>query len=158
MDAGDAMALFGRVLDLHGPALSSAVVGIVPGDSVDPGALPDSARQAAARLAVAVRRDGRPSRPGRGLRPGLARLDPADPAELELLQRFGAFSSETRVWVEGDPDPVVRTADVFDGLPRATYRLTTGELERLLADLAATGPAGAILVPRRSRASRGSRP
>jgi uncharacterized membrane protein len=158
MDAGDAMALFGRVLDLHGPALSSAVVGVVPGDSVDPGALPDSARQAAARLAVTVRRDGRPSRSGRGLRPGVARLDPADPAQLELLQRFGAFSSETRVWVEGDPDPVVQTADVFDGLPRATYRLTSGELERLLADLAATGPAGAILVPRRSRASRGSRP
>ena len=45
MDPGDATALFGRVLDLHGPALSSAVVGVVPGDSVDPGALPDSARQ-----------------------------------------------------------------------------------------------------------------
>jgi uncharacterized membrane protein len=158
MDPGDAAALFGRVLDLHGPALSSAVVGVVPGDSVDPEALPESARQAAARLAATVRRDGGPSRRGRGLRPGVARVDPADPGQLELLRRFGVFSSETRVWVEGDPDPVVQTADAFDGLPRATYRLTTGELERLLADLAATGPAGAILVPRRSRASRASRP
>ena len=83
---------------------------------------------------------------------------PADPGQLELLRRFGVFSSETRVWVEGDPDPVMQTADAFDGLPRATYRLTTGELERLLADLAATGPAGAVLVPRRSRVSRASRP
>ncbi|HSO51429.1 MAG TPA: YibE/F family protein [Actinomycetes bacterium] len=155
MDPGDATALFGRVLELHGPALSSAVVGVVPGDSVDPGALPDSARQAGARLAATVRRDGGP---GRGLRSGVARVDPADPGQLELLRRFGVFSSETRVWVEGDPDPVVQTADAFDGLPRATYRLTTGELERLLAALAATGPAGAILVPRRSRASRASRP
>jgi uncharacterized membrane protein len=158
MDPGDAAALFGRVLDLHGPALSSAVVGVVPGDSVDPEALPESARQAAARLAATVRRDGGPSRRGRGLRPGVARVDPADPGQLELLRRFGVFSSETRVWVEGDPDPVMQTADAFDGLPRATYRLTTGELERLLAELAATGPAGAVLVPRRSRASRASRP
>ena len=158
MDPGDAAALFGRVLDLHGPALSSAVVGVVPGDSVDPGALPDSARQAGARLAATVRRDGGPSRRGRGLRPGVARVDPADPGQLDLLRRFGVFSSETRVWVEGDPDPVMQTADAFDGLPRATYRLTTGELERLLAELAATGPAGAVLVPRRSRASRASRP
>ena len=158
MDPGDAAALFGRVLDLHGPALSSAVVGVVPGDSVDPEALPDSARQAGARLAATVRRDGGPSRRGRGLRPGVARVDPADPGQLELLRRFGVFSSETRVWVEGDPDPVMQTADAFDGLPRATYRLTTGELERLLAELAATGPAGAVLVPRRSRASRASRP
>jgi uncharacterized membrane protein len=158
MDPGDAAALFGLVLDLHGPALSSAVVGVVPGDSVDPEALPDSARQAGARLAATVRRDGGPSRRGRGLRPGVARIDPADPGQLELLRRFGVFSSETRVWVEGDPDPVMQTADAFDGLPRATYRLTTGELERLLAELAATGPAGAVLVPRRSRASRASRP
>ncbi|HEV2872243.1 MAG TPA: YibE/F family protein, partial [Actinomycetota bacterium] len=97
MDPGDAAALFGRVLDLHGPALSSAVVGVVPGDSVDPEALSDSARQAGARLAATVRRHGGPSRRGRGLRPGVARVDPADPGQLELLRRFGVFSSETRV-------------------------------------------------------------
>jgi uncharacterized membrane protein len=158
LEAGDAAALFGRVLDLHGPALSSAVVGVAPGDSVDPEALPDSARQAAARLAAMARRDGRPSRLGRGLPAGVAQLDPADPGQLELLRQFGAFSSETRVWVEGDPDPVAETADSFDGLPRATYRLTPGELERLRAALAATGPAGATLVPRRTRASRARHP
>jgi hypothetical protein len=158
LEAGDAAALFGRVLDLHGPALSSAVVGVAPGDSVDPEALPDSARQAAARLAAMARRDGRPSRLGRGLAAGVAQLDPADPGQLELLRQFGAFSSETRVWVEGDPDPVAETADSFDGLPRATYRLTPGELEGLRAALAATGPAGATLVPRRTRASRARHP
>jgi uncharacterized membrane protein len=158
LEAGDATALFGCVLDLHGPALSSAVVGVAPGDSVDPEALPDRARQAAARLAAMARRDGRPSRLGRGLPAGVAQLDPADPGQLELLRSFGAFSSETRVWVEGDPDPVAETADSFDGLPRATYRLTPGELERLRAALAAAGPAGATLVPRRTRASRARRP
>jgi uncharacterized membrane protein len=157
LEAGDAAALFGRVLDLHGPALSSAVVGVAPGDSVDPEALPASARQAAARLAATARRDGRASRFGR-LPAGVAQLDPADPGELELLRSFGAFSSETRVWLEGDPDPVVETADSFDGLPRATYRLTPGELERLRAAMAATGPAGASLVPRRTRASRAAHP
>jgi uncharacterized membrane protein len=157
LEAGEAAALFGRVLDLHGPALSSAVVGVAPGDSVDPEALPDSARQAAARLAATARRDGRASRFGRPPG-GVAQLDPADPAELELLRSFGAFSSETRVWVEGDPDPVVETADSFDGLPRATYRLTPGELERLQAAVAATGPARATLVPRRTRASRAAHP
>ena len=158
LGAEDAMALFGHVLDLHGPALSSAVVGVAPGDSVDPEALPGSVREAGARLAASVRRAGRSSRrPGRGLAAGVAQLDPADPGELELLRRIGPFSSETRVWVEGDPHPVVETADAFDGLPRATYRLTADELELLQAGLAANGPAGATLVPRRSRASRASR-
>jgi uncharacterized membrane protein len=153
----EAMALFGRVLDLHGPALSSSVVGVAPGESVDPEALPAGVREAAMRLAASVRGDARSRRLGRGLAPGVAQLDPSDPAELELLRRLGPFSSETRVWVEGDPHPVVQTTDTFDGLPRVTYRLTADELARLRADLAARGPAGASLVPRRSRASRVSR-
>ena len=150
----EAMALFALVLDLHGPALSSAVVGVAPGDSVDPETLPGSVREAAARLAASVRRDGKSRRFGRGLSPGMAQLDPADPGELELLRRLGPFSSETRVWAEGDPDPVVKTADALSGLPRVIYRLTADELERLRAELASGGPAGASLVPRRSRASR----
>jgi uncharacterized membrane protein len=154
LDAGEAAALFGRVLDLHGPALSAAVVGIEPGASVDREALPDDARQAAAylaRLAATARRDGTSSWYRRALEAGTVRLDPADPGQLELLRRFGAFSTDTRVWVEGDPEPVVETADAFDGLPRATYRLDADELDRLQAELARTGPARATLVPRRSR-------
>jgi uncharacterized membrane protein len=154
LDAGEAAALFGRVLDLHGPALSAAVVGIEPGASVDREALPDDARQAAAylaRLAATARRDGTSSWYRRALEAGTVRLDPADPGQLELLRRFGAFSTDTRVWVEGDPEPVVETADAFDGLPRATYRLDADELDRLRAELARTGRARATLVPRRSR-------
>jgi hypothetical protein len=156
LGAADAAALFGQVLDLHGPALSGAVVGVAPGDSVEPETLPEDARLAAAqlgRLAASARRE-ETSWYRRAREAGTVRLDPADPGQLELLRRFGAFSTDTRVWVEGDADPVVETADSFDGLPRVTYRLGPGELERLRDALERNGPAGATLVPRRARAHR----
>ena len=157
MTPRSAAALFGQVLGLHGPALSGAVVGVAPGDSVAVEALPEGARQAAGqlrRLAAGARREGTSSWYRRAREAGTVRLDPADPGQLELLRRFGAFSADTRVWVEGDPEPVVETADSFDGLPRAIYRLDAGELDRLRATLARSGPAGAALTPRRSRAHR----
>jgi uncharacterized membrane protein len=157
LDAASAGALFEQVLGLHGPALSEAVVGVAPGDSMAVEALPEGARQAAGqlrRLAAAARREGTSSWYRRAREAGTVRLDPADPGQLELLRRFGAFSADTRVWVEGDPEPVVETADSFDGLPRAIYRLDAGELDRLRAALARSGPAGAALTPRRSRAHR----
>jgi uncharacterized membrane protein len=155
LDAASAGALFGQVLGLHGPALSEAVVGVAPGDSVAVEALPEGARQAAGqlrRLAAAARREGTSSWYRRAREAGTVRLDPADPGQLELLRRFGAFSADTRVWVEGDPEPVVETTDSFDGLPRVTYRLDAGELDHLRAALARGGLAGATLTPRRSRA------
>jgi hypothetical protein len=155
LDAASAGALFGQVLGLHGPALSEAVVGVAPGDSVAVEALPEGARQAAGqlrRLAAATRREGTSSWYRRAREAGTVRLDPADPGQLELLRRFGAFSADTRVWVEGDPEPVVETTDSFDGLPRVTYRLDAGELDHLRAALARGGLAGATLTPRRSRA------
>jgi uncharacterized membrane protein len=155
LDAASAGALFGQVLGLHGPALSEAVVGVAPGDSVAVEALPEGARQAAGqlrRLAAAARREGTSSWYRRAREAGTVRLDPADPGQLELLRRFGAFSTDTRVWVEGDPEPVVETTDSFDGLPRVTYRLDAGELDHLRAALARGGLAGATLTPRRSRA------
>ena len=154
LDAGDAAALFGHVLDLHEPALSEAVVGVATGGSVSPGALPQEAREAAAqlrRLAATTRRERTASWYRRALEAGTVRLDPADPGQLELLRRFGVFSTATRVWVEGDPEPVAETADGFDDLPRATYRLDAGEVDRLDEVLARDGPAGARLVPRRRR-------
>ena len=157
LDAASAGALFGQVLGLHGPALSEAVVGVAPGDSVAVAALPEGARQAAGqlrRLAAAARREGTSSWYRRAREAGTVRLDPADPGQLELLRRFGAFSTDTRVWVEGDPEPVVETTDSFDGLPRVTYRLDAGELDHLRAALARGGLAGATLTPRRSRAHR----
>ena len=157
LDAASAGALFGQVLGLHGPALSEAVVGVAPGDPVAVEALPEGARQAAGqlrRLAAAARREGTSSWYRRAREAGTVRLDPADPGQLELLRRFGAFSTDTRVWVEGDPEPVVETTDSFDGLPRVTYRLDAGELDHLRAALARGGLAGATLTPRRSRAYR----
>jgi uncharacterized membrane protein len=157
LDAASAGALFDQVLGLHGPALSEAVVGVAPGDSMAVEALPEGARQAAGqlrRLAAAARREGTSSWYRRAREAGTVRLDPADPGQLELLRRFGAFSADTRVWVEGDPEPVVETADSFDGLPRVTYRLDAGELDHLRAALARSGLAGATLTPRRSRAHR----
>jgi hypothetical protein len=157
LDAASAGALFGQVLGVHGPALSEAVVGVAPGDSVAVEALPEGARQAAGqlqRLAAEARREATSSWYRRAREAGTVRLDPADPGQLELLRRFGAFSADTRVWVEGDPEPVVETADSFDGLPRVTYRLDAGELDRLRAALARSGLAGATLTPRRSRAHR----
>jgi hypothetical protein len=155
LDAASAGALFGQVLGLHGPALSEAVVGVAPGDPGAVEALPEGARQAAGqlrRLAAAARREGTSSWYRRAREAGTVRLDPADPGQLELLRRFGAFSADTRVWVEGDPEPVVETTDSFDGLPRVTYRLDAGELDHLRAALARGGLAGATLTPRRSRA------
>ena len=74
LDAASAGALFGQVLGLHGPALSEAVVGVAPGDSVAVEALPEGARQAAGqlrRLAAAARREG--PRRGTGARGRRAR-------------------------------------------------------------------------------------
>ena len=82
---------------------------------------------------------------------GTVRLGPDEPGQLDLLRRYGAFSTDTRVWVDGDPDPVAETADAFDGLPRVTYRLAVEELDRLRALLDEAGLAGVTLVPRRSR-------
>jgi uncharacterized membrane protein len=152
LGAGDAAALFGHVLDLHEPALSGAVVGVATGGSVSPEALPLEAREAAAqlrRLAAATRRERAASWYRRALEAGTVRLDPADPAQLELLRHFGAFSTATRVWVKDDPEPVAETADGFDDLPRTTYRLDGDELDRLQEVLARDGPSGARLVPRR---------
>ena len=72
----------------------------------------------------------------------------------QLLRRFGPFSTDARVWVEGRPDPVVETAEALDDLPRVTYHLTARELDRLHALLAEGGPGGTVLVPRRARARR----
>lgn len=150
-----AMALFERVLALHGPRLSHASVAVAGGDWLGREALPADARRAA----VELQRLGTATRSGaawyrRALSAGTVRLDLRDPGQLELLRRFGPFSTDARVWADGDPDPVVETAEALDDLPRATYRLTAGELDRLRAQLAEAGLAGAVLVPRRSRARR----
>jgi hypothetical protein len=66
----------------------------------------------------------------------------------------GPFATDARVWVHGDPTPVVETGDSFGELPRFTYRLDQVELERVRAELAEAGLASSALVPRRLRATR----
>ena len=147
-----ALALFDRVLALHGRRLSHATVTVDGGDWLGTEALPDDARRAAVELRrLAATRGGGPWY-RRALAAGGVRLDLHQQGQLDLLRRFGPFSTDTRVWVDDDPDPVVATAEALDDLPRVTYRLDATELDRLRELLADAGLRGAALVPRRSRA------
>jgi uncharacterized membrane protein len=150
-----ALALFERALALHGPWLSHASVAVSTGDWLGREAMPADAHRAAVELErlAATARGGR-SWYRRALAAGTVQLDLRDQGQLELLRRFGPFSTDARVWVEGRPDPVVETAEALDDLPRVTYHLTARELDRLQALLAEAGLGGPVLVPRRSRARR----
>ena len=149
-----ALALFDRVLALHGPRLSYATVAVDTGDWLGREAMPDDARRAAVELQrlAATRRSGG-SWYRRALGAGSVRLDLREQGQLDLLRRFGPFSTDARVWNDDHPDPVLETAEALDDLPRVTYRLAAWELDRLRALLADAGLSGAVLVPRRSRAS-----
>jgi hypothetical protein len=150
-----AVVLFDRVLALHGPRLSHATVAVDTGDWLGREALPDGARTAAVELQrLAAGRRGGGSWYRRALEAGSVRLDLRDQGQLDLLRRFGPFSTGARVWTDDHQDPVVETAEGLDGLPRVTYRLAAWELDRLRALLADAGLGGAVLVPRRSRARR----
>jgi uncharacterized membrane protein len=146
----EARRLFDHVLALHRPLLSHAAVGA--GGPPDPDALPADARRAAAEL----ERLATTARPGawyrRALRGTTAPLDLRDPGQLDLLRRYGPYSTDTRVWVEGDPEPVVESTETLDGEPRVTYRLGPEELDRLRVALDRAGLAETTLVPRRTRA------
>ena len=153
LGSDEARALFQCVLDLHGPRLSHAAVGIALGDWLAREELPADARQAAAeleRLAAADRRRGSWYR--RSLPSGMTRLDLRDPDQLGLLRRYGPYSADTKIWVEDDPEPAVETTEALDGQPKATYRLTDDELHQLGSLLAEAGLEHARLVPKRSRA------
>jgi uncharacterized membrane protein len=149
-----ALALFDRVLALHGPRLSYATVAVDTGDWLGREAMPDDARRAAVELQrlAATRRSGG-SWYRRALSAGSVRLDLREQGQLDLLRRFGPFSTDARVWNDDHPDPVLETAEALDDLPRVIYRLADWELDRLRALLADAGLSGAVLVPRRSRAS-----
>src|SRR6266508_1906762 len=132
-----------------------AAVPLTTGDWLGREALPDDARRATVELQrlAATRRSGG-SWYRRALAAGSVRLDLREQGQLDLLRRFGPFSTDTRVWNDDHPDPVVETAEALDDLPRVTYRLAAWELDRLRALLADAGLSGAALVPRRSRARR----
>ena len=150
---GDARALFERVLALHQPVLSHATVAASGWPPLEE--LPADARQATADLKRLVSTDRGGTWYRRAMAAGTASLDLHDPAQLDLLRRCGPFSTDLRVWLEGDPIPVVQSTEALDGEPRVTYHLDPGELDRLRAVLDQAGLAGATLVPRRSRVRAG---
>jgi hypothetical protein len=154
----ESRALFQRVLDLHGPRLSHASVGITVGDWLSRAELPVDARQAAIELerrAAAGRRDAPWYRRGPSGR--TPRLDLRDPIQLGLLRGYGPFSADLRVWVQDDPDPVIDATEALDGQPKVTYRLTDEQLDHLSSLLAEAGLDHARLVPKRSRVRPASR-
>jgi uncharacterized membrane protein len=141
-----------RVLALHGPHLSHATVDLDSGGWLAIEELPAEAKTAEARLrqlATDAQRGAswyRRARTG-----GLVSLDLGHPEQLELLRRYGPFATDARVWVHGDPMPVIEIGDSFGELPRFTYRLDHAELERVRVVLAQAGLASSALVPRRLR-------
>ena len=141
-----------RVLAVHSPHLSHAMVDVDSGSWLATEELPAAARTAAAQLRqLAADAQRGASRYQRARTRGLVRLDLGHPEELDLLRRYGPFTTDTRVWVHGDALPVIETADSFGDLPRFTYRLDPAELERVRAALAEAGLSSSSLFPQRIR-------
>jgi uncharacterized membrane protein len=149
-----AASLFGHVLALHQPWLSHAAVGTGGLSGLD--ALPADARRAAVELKRLP--TGAAGGPWyrRAMQAGTASLDLRDPGQLDLLRRYGPYSTDARVWVEDDPAPVIECTETLDGEPRLSYRLDPDELERLRLALEEAGLADVTLVPRRTRARAGN--
>jgi uncharacterized membrane protein len=144
-----------RVLAVHGSHLSHATMDLDSGAWLAAEELPAEAKTAASglrQLAVDAQRGA--SWYQRARTSGLVRLDLTRPEELELLRRYGPFATDARVWVHGDPTPVVETGDSYGELPRFTYRLDQAELERVRALLSEAGLPSSTVVPRRLRATR----
>jgi uncharacterized membrane protein len=150
-----AALVFDRVLVVHRPHLSHALVDVDGGAWLTAEELPAATKTAAARLRqLAADAQRGASWLQRARTKGLVRLDLGHPEQLELLCRYGPFTTDAKVWVHDDPNPVVETGDSFGDLPRFTYRLDQAELERVQALLTEAGLASSALVPRRPHATR----
>jgi uncharacterized membrane protein len=144
-----------RVLAVHGPRLSHAIVDVDSGSWLAAEELPAAARTAATRLKqLAADAQRAASWYQRARAGGTVRLDLGHPDELDLLRRYGAFTTDARVWIHGDPLPVIETVDRFGDLPRFTYQLDPAELERVRVALAEAGLPSSTLIPRRVRVSK----
>ena len=144
-----------RVLAVHGPRLSHAIVEVDSGSWLAAEELPAAVRTAAARLRqLAADAQRGASWYQRARTRGLVRLDLGQPDQLDLLRRYGPFTTDPRVWAHGDPLPVIETADSFGDLPRFTYRLDPAEVDQVHAALTSAGLPSTTLIPRRIRATR----
>jgi uncharacterized membrane protein len=151
----EAALVWDRVLAVHRPQLSHALVDVDGGAWLTAEELPAEAKTAASQLRqLAADAQRGASRLQRARTKGLVRLDLGHPEQLELLCRYGPYTTDARVWAHGDLTPVVETGDSFGELPRFTYRLDQAELEGVRALLAEAGLASSALVPRRLRAAR----
>jgi uncharacterized membrane protein len=151
----DAGVVLDRVLALHGSHLSHAVVEVDSGNWLAAEELPAEVRTAAAQLRrLAADAERGASWYQRARTRGLVRLDLGRPDQLDLLRRYGPYSSHLQVWAHGDPLPVIDTADGFSDLPRFTYRLDPAEIDQVHAALAQAGLASSTLVPRRLRTAK----
>jgi uncharacterized membrane protein len=152
----EAGLVWDRVLAVHGPYLSHAVVDVDSGSWLAAEELPAETKTAASRLRqLAADAQRGASWYQRARTNGLVRLDLTQPEQLELLRRYGPFTTDARVWVHGDPTPVIETGDSFGELPRFIYRLDQAELQHVQALLAeASLTSSTTLVPRRLRATR----
>ena len=143
------------VLAVHGSHLSHAMVDVDSSSWLAAEELPAAARTAAGRLRqLATDAQRGASWYQRARTRGLVRLNLGHPEELELLRRYGPFTTDARVWADGDPLPVIETADSFGDLPQFTYRLDPAELKGVRAALAEAGLASSTLVPRRLHTAR----
>jgi uncharacterized membrane protein len=151
----EAGLVWDRVLAVHGSHLSHAMVDVDSGAWLTAEELPAEVKRAASQLRqLAADAQRGASWYQRTRTRGLVSLDLGRPEELELLRRYGPFTTDARVWVHGDPTPVLEAGDSFGDLPRFTYRLDPAEFEQVRALLAEVGLPGSTLVPRRLRATR----
>jgi uncharacterized membrane protein len=151
----EAALVWDRVLAIHRPHLSHAVVDVDSSGWLAAEELPAEVKRAAARLRqLAADAQRGASWYQRTRTRGLVSLDLGHPEELELLRRYGPFTTDAKVWVHGDPTPVLETGDSFGDLPRFTYRLDPAEVEQVRTLLAEAGLTGSPLVPRRLRATK----
>jgi uncharacterized membrane protein len=144
-----------RILEVHVPHLSHAVVEVDSGSWLAAEELPADVRTAAARLRrLAADAQRGASWYQRARTRGLVRLDLGQPDQLGLLRRYGPYTSHLQVWAHGDLLPVIETTDSFSDLPRFTCRLDPAELKGVRAALAEAGLASSTLIPRRLRTAR----
>jgi uncharacterized membrane protein len=151
----EAGVVLDSVLEVHGSRLSHAVVEVDGGGWLATEELPAEVRTAVVRLrGLAADAQRGASWYQRARTRGLVRLDLGQPDQLDLLRRYGPYTTHLQVWAHGDPLPVIETTDSFGDLPRFTYRLDPAELDQVQAALTRAGLPSTTLVPRRVRATR----